>query len=185
MIFIVCCMQKNFLCYEFCLHVSINVCISAEFKCLLLETFNSRDQNTYTQVNEFCLSCHNQFFKWAINWQKHHIPQSWVAKDLTISLQKHANIWETNSNAACTQNEEKKTIFLYLHFIWQKVGHWQHCLLKACICNLRRANLSLWSIHPSMGVRMKQTARIHHWKATSFFFLSGPGIVSLLVVLYW
>lgn len=33
--------------------------------------------------------------------------------------------------------------------------------------------------HPSMGVRMKQTARIHHRKATSFFFLSGPGIVSL------
>lgn len=73
----------------------------------------------------------------------------------------------------------KKPIFLYLHFIWQKVGHWQHCLLKACIWNLRRANLSLWSIHPSMGVRMKQTARIHHRKATSFFFLSGPGIVSL------
>lgn len=30
-----------------------------------------------------------------------------------------------------------------------------------------------------MGVQMKQTARIHHRKATSFFFLSGPGIVSL------
>lgn len=73
----------------------------------------------------------------------------------------------------------KKPIFLYLHFIWQKVGHWQHCLLKACICNLRGANLSLWSIHPSMGIQMKQTARIHHRKATSFFFLSGPGIVSL------
>lgn len=104
-----CCLlhAKKFLCYAFCLHVSINMCISAEFKCLLLETFNSRDQNTYTQVNEFCLSCHNQFFKWAINWQKHHIPQSWVAKDLTISLQKHSNIWDTNSNAACTQNEEK------------------------------------------------------------------------------